>query len=172
MNDVLRPLRLSRTSAIANIRRRVVVPLSEHEQRVLDQLENAMAAEDPKFATAMRGSSRQARARRRLLFGGLGLLLGLVLVLLGVAGSQVPIAVLGFLLMIAAGAFAATPPRRPRGPVGSVDAEGRTRARAPRAKSAKAKSSRGKSARSSDSLMQRLERRWEQRRDDNRGWGG
>ncbi len=172
MNDVLRPLRLSRTSAIDNIRRRVVVPLSEHEQRVLDQLENAMAAEDPKFATAMRGSSTQARARRRLLFGGLGLLLGLVLVLLGVAGSKVPIAVLGFLLMIAAGAFAATPPRRPRGPVGSVDAQGQTQARTPRAKSAKAKSARAKSARGTDSLMQRLERRWEQRRDDNRGWGG
>ncbi|MGL5828624.1 MAG: DUF3040 domain-containing protein, partial [Angustibacter sp.] len=103
------------------------MPLSEHEQRVLDQLENAMEVEDPKFATAMRGSSTRARARRRLLYGGIGLLIGLVLVMIGVASGSVPLAVLGFLLMLASGALAATPPKVATGPIGSVDGQGRTR---------------------------------------------
>ncbi len=138
------------------------MPLSEHEQRVLDQLENAMEVEDPKFATAMRGSSTRARARRRLLFGGTGLLIGLVMVMIGVASGSVPLAVLGFLLMIASGALAATPPRSAAGPLGSVDGQGRTRPRVAKAKQ----------SRKSGSFMKRLEHRWEQRRDDNRGWGG
>jgi hypothetical protein len=140
----------------------VVVPLSEHEQRVLEQMEQAMAAEDPKFATAMRGSSPRARQRRRFFFGGLGLVLGLVLVMLGVAQSLVPLAVAGFVLMIAAGALAATPPRRaPSGPVGAVGVDGLTRPR--RAKK--------KSASGPGTFMQRLENRWEGRRDQGRGWG-
>ena len=34
------------------------MPLSEHEQRLLDQMERALASEDPKFASALRGSVR------------------------------------------------------------------------------------------------------------------
>ena len=30
------------------------VPLSEHEQRMLEQMERALYAEDPKFASTMR----------------------------------------------------------------------------------------------------------------------
>ncbi|GAA3106389.1 hypothetical protein GCM10020254_60330 [Streptomyces goshikiensis] len=35
--------------------RRTPVPLSEHEQRMLEQMERALYAEDPKFATALEG---------------------------------------------------------------------------------------------------------------------
>ena len=101
------------------------MPLSEHEQRLLEQMEQAMYAEDPKFASAMRGRSSRARQRRRLLFGGIGVVVGLVLVVLGVARSTVPIAVVGFVLMLAGAAFAATPERK-SGPVGTVDASGAT----------------------------------------------
>ena len=31
------------------------MPLSENEQRLLQQMEKALAAEDPKFASALRG---------------------------------------------------------------------------------------------------------------------
>ncbi len=138
----------------------VVVPLSEHEQRVLEQMEQAMAAEDPKFATAMRGSSPRARQRRRLFFGGMGLVLGLVLVMLGVAQAVVPLAVVGFVLMIAAGALAATPARRPQaGPIGAVGSDGRMRPR-------RAKNRSG----GPGTFMQRLEHRWENRREQGPGW--
>jgi len=76
------------------------VPLSEHEQRLLEQMEQAMYAEDPKFASNMRGRSSRARQRRRYLFGGIGLLVGLVLVVVGVAKSAVPLAVVGFVLAL------------------------------------------------------------------------
>jgi hypothetical protein len=154
-----------RGRVLSSLRRRerhqeVIVPLSEHEQRVLEQMEHAMEVEDPRFATAMRGSSPRARQRRRFLLGGLGVLAGLVLVVVGVAGSAVPVAVLGFVLMIAAGAVVATPPRRPRtGPVGTVGPDGRTRAR------------RSRGSGRSGTFMQRLERRWEHRRDQGGGWG-
>ena len=88
------------------------MPLSEHEQRLLEQMERALYAEDPKFASAMRGRHGKARQRQRLLVGGFGVVIGLLLVVLGVARSVVLLAVAGFVLMIATGAFALTPPRR------------------------------------------------------------
>ncbi|MGL4172768.1 MAG: DUF3040 domain-containing protein [Actinomycetota bacterium] len=136
----------------------VVVPLSEHEQRVLEQMEQAMQAEDPKFATTMEGASLQARQRRRYLVGGVGVVVGLALVLLGVAGSLVVVAVLGFVVMVGAGAFAATPPRR-RGPIGVVGASGQPTPRKPHSR-----------AKSSGTFIQRLEQRWDRRRQEGRGW--
>ena len=38
------------------------MPLSDHEQRMLDQIESALYAEDPKFASSVRG---EGCARRR-----------------------------------------------------------------------------------------------------------
>ena len=45
---------------------RNAVPLSEHEQRLFDQIERSLA-EDPKFASAVRASDPRFHARRRLL---------------------------------------------------------------------------------------------------------
>ena len=136
------------------------MPLSEHEQRVLEQMEHAMEAEDPKFATAMRGRTPKARQRRRIMLGSIGVVAGLALVVIGVAQSVVPLAVVGFVLMLGAGAFALTPPRRKStGPLGAVGADGRTQPR-------KAKSSKS----SGGSFMHRLEQRWDKRRDNGQGW--
>ena len=33
------------------------MPLSDHEQRMLDQIESALYAEDPKFASSVRGGT-------------------------------------------------------------------------------------------------------------------
>ena len=41
------------------------MPLSDHEQRLLEQMERALYAEDPKFATTMRGADLRRRYRRR-----------------------------------------------------------------------------------------------------------
>ena len=43
-------------------RQEVEVPLSENEQRLLEQMERALYAEDPKFASAMRGANRRPSA--------------------------------------------------------------------------------------------------------------
>src|SRR3712207_5805224 len=39
------------------------VPLSEHEQRMLEQMERALYAEDPKFASALEGSGLRTYTR-------------------------------------------------------------------------------------------------------------
>ena len=38
------------------------MPLSEHEQRLLDEIEQALYAEDPKFASAVRSARARSRA--------------------------------------------------------------------------------------------------------------
>jgi hypothetical protein len=140
------------------------VPLSEHEQHLLEQMEQAMYAEDPKFASAMRGRTPKARQRRRLLLGCVGVLVGLVLVVLGVARSLIPLAVVGFVLMLVGAAFAAAPERK-GGPLGMVGSDGSPLPRRNRGGATRAP--RGKT---SGTFMQRLEQRWDRRRDQNH-WG-
>jgi hypothetical protein len=146
--------------------REVAVPLSEHEQRLLEQMEQAMYAEDPKFASTMRGRTSRARQRHKILFGSIGVVVGLVLVVVGVAGSIVALAVAGFVVMLAGAAWAATPERR-SGPVAAVGPDGRVHPR--RGRKGKAKTDRRQSA-GHESFMARLEHRWDRRRDG--GWGG
>ncbi|MFF0144828.1 Protein of unknown function (DUF3040) [Amycolatopsis sulphurea] len=81
------------------------MPLSEHEQRLLDQIERELYAEDPKFASTVRGTRLRRPARRRRVQGialfvvGVALLvLGVVLPVLRVADIPV-VSVLGFLVM-------------------------------------------------------------------------
>ena len=57
------------------------MPLSEHEQRLLDQIERALYAEDPKFASNVRGARLRSPSRRRRLQGIAVFVLGLVLLL-------------------------------------------------------------------------------------------
>jgi len=80
------------------------MPLSEHEQRLLDQIERALYAEDPKFASTVRGGRLQRPSRRRRLQGIAVFVLGLVLLVLGVVipvkPADIPVvSVVGFLVM-------------------------------------------------------------------------
>ena len=81
------------------------MPLSEHEQRLLDQIERALYAEDPKFASNVRGGRLHRPTRRRRLQGAAVFALGLVLMAVGVAvpvlrPAGVPVvSVVGFLVM-------------------------------------------------------------------------
>ncbi|SER97660.1 DUF3040 domain-containing protein [Actinokineospora terrae] len=80
------------------------MPLSEHEQRLLDQIERALYAEDPKFASTVRGARLRKPSRRRRLQGIALFVLGVALLVLGVmlpfkpAGIPV-VSLLGFLVM-------------------------------------------------------------------------
>ena len=75
------------------------MPLSEHEQRLLEQIERALVDDDPKFASTVRTGDRRTRARRRLQGGGLLVLVGLAVLIVGAIYS-VPVGVLGFLVML------------------------------------------------------------------------
>ena len=77
------------------------MPLSEHEQRLLEQMERALYAEDPKFATSLRSSGPRPGSRRKAVVGVLVGIAGLGLLVAGAATSLVVLGVLGFLAMLA-----------------------------------------------------------------------
>jgi hypothetical protein len=128
------------------------VPLSEYEQRVLDQLEQQLASEDPKLGSKM--SAPQSSRRGRVILGVTGIVLGLVVLVVGMVVSQVWVSIIGFLVMFA-GAYAAL--SSPRGPKGSGGGGGGGAAgpKGPKAKGP------GKSK-----LNERFEKRWEDRGGD------
>jgi hypothetical protein len=75
------------------------MPLSEHEQRILAEIERRLLEEDPKFAQQV-GSSFQAHLARRLKLAGLGFVLGLVILVVGFI-QNVGLGVAGFVVMLA-----------------------------------------------------------------------
>lgn len=127
------------------------MPLSEHEQRLLEQMERALSADDPKFANAMKGSRHGRAARRRLLVGTAAVVVGLVLLIIGVSSSQIWLGAAGFIVMLAGTIWAFSPAR------GTGTGHGQPPAGAPRPPRP-AKSHRG------GSFMDRLEQRWDRRR--------
>jgi len=74
--------------------------LSEDEQRLLEQMEAALAAEDPKLANTLRGTTRRWH-RRRAVLAGIGFVAGITCL---IAGMQVhpAVSVIGFVIMLAA----------------------------------------------------------------------
>ncbi|NNM45206.1 DUF3040 domain-containing protein [Knoellia koreensis] len=134
------------------------MPLSEHEQQLLEQMEQALYAEDPKFASQMQGSGARAAARRRIAVGVVGGIVGLALVLVGVNTQIWAVGAVGFALMVAAVAYAVTPQRR-KAKLGTVQDDGTVR-RAASPKSPKQKTQRG------GGFMDRMEQRWDRRHDE------
>jgi len=84
------------------------MPLSEHEQRLLEQMERQLYADDPKLASTLRGSGRSFRPRYQVIVGVIGLGLGLSLLVAGVASQFWPLGVAGFLVMLASGWWASS----------------------------------------------------------------
>lgn len=74
------------------------MPLSEHEQRILDEIERRLAAEDPKFARSTTTATPRGQAVKRIKRSIFGFVLGLVLLLGGLfAGTtQGPTALIAF----------------------------------------------------------------------------
>ncbi len=91
------------------------MPLSEHEQRLFDQIERSLA-EDPKFASAVRASDPRFHARRRLLVAAFAIILGLALVVYGTVSSNTLLGVAGFVVMLGSAAFALQSRRKGQAP--------------------------------------------------------
>jgi Protein of unknown function (DUF3040) len=93
------------------------MPLSDHEQRMLDQIESALYAEDPKFASSVRGGGLRAPTARRRLQGGALFVLGLAMLVCGIpfkavwAGPFPILSVIGFVVMFGGVILAITGPR-------------------------------------------------------------
>jgi type VI protein secretion system component VasK len=76
------------------------VPLSDHEQRLLDQIERALYAEDPKFAASVRAADLRTHLRRRVWRAAALLGVGLVVLLIGVVSQLWIVGGVGFLIML------------------------------------------------------------------------
>ncbi|WP_314172735.1 DUF3040 domain-containing protein [Streptomyces winkii] len=140
------------------------MPLSEHEQRMLEQMERALYAEDPKFATALEGSELRRYTRRRVYQAVAGFLVGIALLMAGMVAQQIWISVVGFLVMLGCAVLAVTGWRK--GPKnGEQQQQGQGSGQ-------QGSSSGGSSAptrrqpRSRRSMMNRIEERWQRRRDE------
>ncbi|GGS75801.1 DUF3040 domain-containing protein [Streptomyces griseoviridis] len=130
------------------------MPLSEHEQRMLEQMERALYAEDPKFATALEGSGLRTYTRRRVYQAVAGFLVGIALLMAGMVAKQVWLSVVGFLVMLGCAVLAVTGWRKAPKPgeqpvAGAAPQGGRTRQKR--------------------SMMDRIEERWQRRRDEQGG---
>ena len=138
------------------------MPLSEEELRLLEQMERALSAEDPKFASTLRGHSLRRAAQRRVILAGVAFLAGVGLLMAGVITSLWALGIVGFLIMLGAATVGLTAlrgrpllgrgstPHAPRSSHGFTVFDG-------------GRSRRG-SSRSSGTFMQRVEARWRRRR--------
>jgi hypothetical protein len=138
----------------------VLVPLSEHEQRLLEQMERALYAEDPKFATSMRNTRTSAGSKRSLALGVVVFLAGIGLLIAGVATQLVIIGVVGFLGMLG-GIWLVVAALRPR-PADQNPQAGPTQAGPMPPRPGRPSRSR---QRSGESLSDRMEQRWRRRRE-------
>lgn len=80
------------------------MPLSEHEQRMLDQIERELYAEDPKFASTVRETNPAVHYKRWILKASIGFVVGVALLMGGVIAKNligILIGVVGFIVMLA-----------------------------------------------------------------------
>ncbi|MDF2966770.1 MAG: hypothetical protein K0Q93_548 [Nocardioidaceae bacterium] len=141
------------------------MPLSEEEQRLLEQMEQALAAEDPKFASTLRGSTLRARLRRQVVLAGAAFLLGTGLLMLGLILTMTPVSVVGFVVMLGAAYLFITAWRR--GDEVSTEQEAPSANRRSPSRRAGGSTTRPPRAQGqSGSFMDRMEERWRRRRDD------
>ena len=146
------------------------MPLSEEELRLLEQMERALVAEDPKFASALKGTSLRRNARRRSFVAAGIFVVGVVVLMTGAVIANTLVGIIGFVVMLGSAVVAlsswrgqdAAASERPTGggsaeqPTGlSVIEGGKSRKRP------------GRSRPHGQSMMERFEERWRRRRDGN-----
>jgi len=158
------------------------VPLSEHEQRLLEQMERALSAEDPRLASALRGSAAARRRHRTMVGSVAGFVLGLVMLMAGVINARfLVVSVAGFVLMLVC-AVAAVNGWRSRGPelfvvdphvpggrrVGATSRQrdGRQTTGRPTGASRPERAERPRRPASTGTFVERMEERWRRRRQD------
>jgi hypothetical protein len=132
------------------------VPLSEHEQRQLEQIEQALYADHPRLARAMRSKDPKIHYRRRVIQAGVGFLAGVGLVAAGLVIKHDWLSAGGVGLMLASSLWAVRSYRKMTGVVigRTRPADGRRSRRGPRPQST--------------GMMDRIEERWRRRQERDR----
>ena len=124
------------------------MPLSDHEQRLLEQIERALYAEDPKFASTVRSTDLRHYHRRRVVRGAVVCVLGIAAVVGGAVAGYAALVAIGVIVIGLGVALTVTAWRR------MTQGDLLAHARRARAKSAR------------PSLRTRMEERWQRRWDE------
>jgi Protein of unknown function (DUF3040) len=139
------------------------VPLSEHEQRQLEQIEQALYAEHPRFAKTVRSADPRVHYKRRVVYAAILFVVGVALLPLGLATTFIAISIVGFVIMLVSCYWAAISYRRMNGMTTSRmqlrDRRGTRRDRG----------SGGAGRRSGRGFGERLEERWRRRQEGRDG---
>lgn len=150
------------------------MPLSEEELRLLEQMERALVAEDPKFASALRGTTLRKNARRRAFFAAGAFVVGVVVLMTGAVLQETIVGIVGFVVMLGS-AYVALSSWRSQSTT-PQSAEGRAMGETPESafglsliEGGKTKKQRPRNRPQNQSFMQRFEERWRRRKD---GEGG
>jgi hypothetical protein len=126
------------------------MPLSENEQRLLEQIERALVEDDPKFANTVRSTNQRTYLIRRVRRNTALFVAGLAMLIVGVVLNRLPaltitLGIAGFAIMLAAALRIVTDVRRASG-----RSEQHRRGGAPR-------------RRNRATFMERVEERWRRR---------
>ena len=138
------------------------MPLSEHEQKLLEQMERALYAEDPKFASSMKGRHRVGPPKKRVVVGLCIALVCLACVVAGVSLELIWLGGVGFAVMVAGVAWGSGVGGA--GPTLTDTSTGRVRRTGRAGRIGRATRPRRAAAPGQGSFMQRQEDRWDERR--------
>jgi Protein of unknown function (DUF3040) len=150
------------------------VPLSEHEQRQLEQIEQSLYSDYPKLAQSVRSQDPRVHYKRRVVEAAIGFVIGVGLLLAGVISKIIFVGVGGFLVMLACAMWALTSWRHMGGivsgkgltvaqPQGAARPQGHARGSRRRRSAPK-----GRRDKAGLSFMERLEERWRRRQEGGR----
>ncbi len=138
------------------------MPLSEHEQRQLEQIEQALYREDPKFGRLVRSSDPRVHYKRKLVQALVGVVAGAGLLAAGVVTHRVYLLAAGAAIVLLSLVWAMVSWRRhvarvrPTKPAGAK-AKGQVRSGPDRTRQSRR-------AR----MMERMEERWRRRQEGDR----
>lgn len=145
------------------------MPLSEEELRLLEQMERALVEEDPKLASALRGTSMRRHARRQLIVAIVCFVVGIAVLMTGAVMRITIVGIIGFVVMLGSAylglsAWRGQSPSSFRHPSVTDAGQGLTVVQGGK------KTRRQKAPKSHGSMMDRFEERWRRRRDGGHGY--
>ena len=140
------------------------MPLPEHEQRQLQEIEQALCRDDPEFGRLMRAGDPRVRYERKLLQALPGMVIGAGLLPAGAVTHRVYLVVAGVVIVLLSLVRAVVSWRRSAAGVRPARCRAGAKA-APGTKRRPGQSRRGR-------MMERMEERWRRRQEGNGGMPG
>ncbi len=141
------------------------MPLPEHEQRQLQEIEQALCRDDPKFGRLMRAGDPRVHYQRELIQALLGVVIGTGLLVAGAVTRRVYLEAIGVVIVLLSLVWAVASLRRHVARARPARSGAGTRAAAEGTKRRPGQTRRAR-------MMERIEERWRRRQEGNGGMPG